>query len=222
MEGDTPLAAKKTPARPPTREELEEELKQELEQLRLSAYEEGFAKGHIDGLTRGRQEIDVQVQHLQGLINALARPFQELDKQVESELVALVIALVRQLVRREVRTDPGVVVAAVREALGVLPVGSRNVSLQLHPADAALMRERTSAGEGDQDFKITENPALTRGGCLVFSETSRVDATVERRLAEAILQVFGGERRSDAPSDGAEPDAAAGQGSPRAAPGSSR
>ncbi len=168
---------------------------QELEQLRLCAYEEGFAAGRGDGLARGRQEIDAQVQQLKSLIGALARPFQSLDRQVENELVALVTALVRQLVRREIRTDPGVVVAAVREALGVLPVGARNVNVQLHPTDAALVRELLSGQE--QEWRISENPGLTRGGCLVVTDTSRVDATVERRLGEAVLKVFGGERRAD-------------------------
>lgn len=168
---------------------------QELEQLRLCAYEEGFAAGRGDGLARGRQEIDAQVQQLKSLIGALARPFQSLDRQVENELVALVTALVRQLVRREIRTDPGVVVAAVREALGVLPVGARNVNVQLHPTDAALVRELLSGQE--QEWRISENPGLTRGGCLVVTDTSRVDATVERRLGEAVLKVFGGERHAD-------------------------
>ncbi|MGA7978753.1 MAG: flagellar assembly protein FliH [Chromatiaceae bacterium] len=168
---------------------------QELEQLRLCAYEEGFAAGRGDGLARSRQEIDAQVQQLKSLIEALARPFQSLDRQVENELVALVTALVRQLVRREIRTDPGVVVAAVREALGVLPVGARNVNVQLHPTDAALVRELLSGQE--QEWRISENPGLTRGGCLVVTDTSRVDATVERRLGEAVLKVFGGERHAD-------------------------
>jgi flagellar assembly protein FliH len=199
---------------------------QELEQLRLCAYEEGFAKGRAEGLARARQEVNAQLQRLAGLIGALARPFQDLDKEVEAELVALVTTLVRQLVRREVRTDPGIVVAAAREALAVLPIGSRNVTLQLHPADAALVRELIAAREQEQDFRIAENPAVTRGGCLVVAESSRVAATVERRLCEAILKVFGGERRSDAPAEtAAEPavvETAAGEGLPQAAPTAAR
>jgi len=170
---------------------------QELEQLRRSAYEEGFASGRADGLARGRQEIDAQARRLRELMNALARPFQGLDKQVETELVALATALVRQLLRREIKTEPAVVVAAVREALGVLPVASHNINVQLHPADAALVRELLPAQDDEQDWRITENPALTRGGCVVVTDSSYVDATVERRLAAAILKVFGGDRRAD-------------------------
>jgi flagellar assembly protein FliH len=187
---------------------------QELEQLRRSAYEEGFASGRADGLAQGRQEVDAQAQRLRELIDALARPFQGLDKQVENELVALATALVRQLLRREIKTEPAVVIAAVREALGVLPVASRSINVQLHPADAALVRELLPPQEDDQDWRITENPALTRGGCVVVTDVSHVDATVERRLAAAILKVFGGDRQADQrepPPDEAEggaPDSA--------------
>ncbi|MEJ2326386.1 MAG: flagellar assembly protein FliH [Chromatiaceae bacterium] len=122
---------------------------------------------------------------------------QELEHQVENELVALATALVRQLRRREIKTEPTVVVAAVREALGVLPVAARNISVQLHPADAALVRELLPPQEDEQDWRLTENPAMTRGGCVVVTDVSHVDATVERRLAAAILKIFGGDRHAD-------------------------
>ncbi len=170
---------------------------EELEDLRRGAYEEGFASGRADGLARGRQEIDALAQELRELTDALSRPFQGLDQQVENELVALATTLVRQLLRREIKTEPAVVVAAVREALGVLPVAARNISVQLHPADAALVRDLLPPQEGEQDWRITENPALTRGGCVVVTDVSHVDATVERRLAAAILKVFGGDRHAD-------------------------
>jgi flagellar assembly protein FliH len=175
----------------------------ELEQLRLCAYEEGFAKGRADGLAKARQEVDAQVRRLESLIGSLAVPFQELDRQVENEIVTLVTTMVRQLVRREIRTDPAMVLGAVREALGVLPVASRDVRVELHPGDAALVRDHLGGGAQERDWRITENPALTRGGCVVVTDVSRVDATLERRLSEVILKVFGGERRSDAASGGA-------------------
>jgi flagellar assembly protein FliH len=171
---------------------------EELKALRQLAYEEGFAAGRADGLTQGRQEVDAQAQRLRELIQALARPFQALDKQVENELIALVTGIVRQLLRREIRTDPTVVVAAMRAALAVLPVASRNISVQLHPSDAALVRELLAGEDGEQEWRIAENATLARGGCVVATDTSRVDATVERRLSAAILKVFGGDRHADA------------------------
>jgi flagellar assembly protein FliH len=46
-------------------------------------------------------------------------------------------------------------------------------------------------------WEIVEDPTLTRGGCEVETDDSRVDATVERRLAQVISNLFGGERGGD-------------------------
>lgn len=172
---------------------------EDLEALRQAAYEEGLQAGREEGLQRGADEAQARVQQLVSLIDSLARPLELMDARVEEELVALVIAIVRQLVRREIKTDPGVIVAAIQEALGVLPLTSREVAVKVHPEDAALLREvyPPAEAEAGPGWRIVETPAVSRGGCVVVTSTSEVDATVERRLASAIRHVFGGERTAD-------------------------
>jgi flagellar assembly protein FliH len=46
----------------------------------------------------------------------------------------------------------------------------------------------------EQSWQIVEDPAMTRGGCRVRSEQSRVDASVEARLNAVIANVLGDER----------------------------
>ncbi|MFA7388767.1 MAG: FliH/SctL family protein, partial [Thiohalobacteraceae bacterium] len=114
------------------------------------------------------------------------------------ELVHLALAVAQQLVRRELKADPGQVLAAVRETMAALPLAARNVRLHLHPEDAALVREALSLQDNERGWKIAEDPVLTRGGCKISSDTSQIDASVERRLQQAIANVLGGERDSDA------------------------
>lgn len=183
---------------------------EDLEALRQAAYEEGFAAGRTEGLQQGAEEVQAQAQRLTSLIAALARPLEQLDARVEEELVALAIALVRQLVRRELKTDPGMIVAAIQEAIAVLPAAAREIAVKVHPEDAALLREVYSgpAGAAGPGWRIVETPAVGRGGCIVVTSTAEVDATLERRLAAAIRHIFGGDRVSDAQADFAEgPDA---------------
>jgi flagellar assembly protein FliH len=172
---------------------------QELEVLRQAAYAEGLAAGRSEGLREGGEEVQAQLGILRSLIGSLARPLERLDARMMDELIALTTALVRQLVRREIRTEPGVIVAAVREAISVLPLSAREIAVKVHPEDAALLRERypEPAAEGALGWRLVESPAITRGGCVVVTSTSEVDATVERRLEAAIRHVFGGERLAD-------------------------
>jgi flagellar assembly protein FliH len=160
-------------------------------------YQEGYEKGREQGYGAGRDEVDLVIAHLRGLLDGLAEPLQAVDEQVEQELAALAVALARQLIRRELKSDPGQIVAVAREALGVLPSSSRKVNLYLHPDDLELVRSVLAIDEDEQRWKLVGDPLLTRGGCRVVSEVSVIDASVEKRMAAAIAQAFGGERGGD-------------------------
>lgn len=174
----------------------------QIEQVQQQAYEEAYAAGFEEGRAAGVEQAKAKVKELERLLQALGKPFEELDDQVEQELVALAISLVRQLVRRELRADPGQIIAVVREAMGLLPVASRNIRVHLHPEDAALVREALSISEEDRTWSIVEDPILNRGGCKVTTDYSQVDASLETRLAQFFAQVFGGQRESDRKAEG--------------------
>jgi flagellar assembly protein FliH len=181
----------------------------EIEAMQKQAYDEAFAQGKKDGYHEGfqegsRQGYEDNVQTLQkktatfvSLLESLSQPFKELDAQVEKELVQLAIAIATQIIRREIKMDPGQVIAAVREAINVLPLSSQNIGLHLHPEDAELVRSALSLDDMSPAWRIVEDPLLTRGGCKVDTETSHIDASVENRLAAVIATLFGGDREHD-------------------------
>ena len=105
--------------------------------------------------------------------------------------------MVKQLFRREIRIDPTHVIGVVREAIQLLPIASRNVQVNLHPDDAALVRESLSPAEGEPAWTIVEDPLISHGGCRVTTENSQVDATAEARLQAVINNILGDERVHD-------------------------
>jgi flagellar assembly protein FliH len=195
----------------PTAEEIEAMQKQAYEEARAAGYAAGYKEGLEQGYRDGREEGARQgyeegrvnaaslAQRLQQLIDCLSEPLAQVDDQVEQELVALAIAVAKQLIRRELKTDPGEIIAVVREAMGILPSSARKIGIHLHPDDAELIRSTLELDELGPRWKIVEDPLLTRGGCRVTTDTSHVDATVETRLASAIARLFGGERDEDRP-----------------------
>jgi flagellar assembly protein FliH len=165
----------------------------QLEQARQEAY----AKGREEGIRAGQQEIRKQVQRLELLLVALQQPFAELDAAVEEQVSQLAMLVARHLVRRELKADPGQVVAVVREALAALPITSRSVRLHLHPEDAQLVRQAFSLNEQEAHIQVLDDPVQSRGGCRVQTDNSQIDATVETRLNALIARVLGGEREED-------------------------
>ena len=182
-------------------EAYEQGLNEGRETGKSQGHKEGYDAGWEQGLAEGRNDIQSRASRLELLMTTLAEPLEELDYRVEQELVTLASAVARHLVRRELKTDPGQIVATVREAIGALPAASRKIRVYLHPEDVALVREALSLNDEEMDddarWRVLEEPVLTRGGCRVETEHSRIDATVESRLAEAIAQMLGGERESD-------------------------
>ncbi|MCX8049936.1 MAG: flagellar assembly protein FliH [Methylohalobius sp.] len=170
-----------------------------------AGYDKGFQQGYREGKEKAEgqakaqaeQALASEVAYLRQLMKALIDPLEQVDAQVEQELIALAMLTAKHLIRRELKTDPGQIVAVVREALALLPVARRHVTLVLHPKDAELVRGALDLGQSKVAWKIVEDPTLTRGGCRVETETSRIDATVENRLSAVIAAALGGERSGD-------------------------
>lgn len=185
----------------------------EIETMQKQAYDEAFTQGKADGFQQGYDHgyeagkkqsyeentalLNKKAEEFTHLMEALSDPFKALDEEVENELVKLSTILVAQIIRREIKMDTGQVIAAVREAIKVLPLSSQKISLYLHPEDAELVRSVLALDETSSSWSIVEDPLITRGGCKIDTDVSHVDATIENRLASAIANVFGSERDRD-------------------------
>lgn len=174
----------------------------ELEAIHREARDEGFAEGrkagepqgYQEGLKAGHAEMEARLAILDQLLRQFSKPLEKLDEQVEGALVQLAMSVARHLVRRELKTDPGQVIAVIREAMAALPVASPRVSIYLHPEDAALVRERMSIRDDEQQWQLVEEPTMGRGGCRLVTDVSEVDATVESSVAAAVARILGEER----------------------------
>lgn len=168
-------------------------LKQGTEQ----GHQDGFDHGHKLGYQEGQHLLQKQAADLNRLLETLNEPFKQLDQDIENELVQLALAVASQIIRREIKLHPDEIIAVVREAINVLPLSAQKITLNLHPEDAELVRNILNLDDNLPSWRMVENPLLTRGGCTLETETSTVDATLEKRLASVIASVMGGERQRD-------------------------
>lgn len=172
---------------------------EEIEQIETAAYNEGLSSGYDAGLKNGQEEINQRCLQLDKIIKFLQRPLDDLDEKVTDQLFQLAMTVTGQLIRRELHTDPGQIVAVVREAMSSLPIAERKINIYLHPEDAILVRDALSLSHNDdsQPWKVNEDPLLSRGGCKLQAGQSFIDASVETRLNRIIATLLGGERNSD-------------------------
>jgi len=187
----------------PTSTEIAEQERQRLitadsiETLQKKAFEEGYSQGFQKGIKDGESAIRDRLQQINIIVNFLQKPLDELDESVIEQLSQLSISIVKKLIRREIKTDPGQIVAVVRETVSALPAGMQNIRVFMNPEDATILRESMNLAEGEQPWMIVEDPLLSKGGCKVLTDFSEVDASVEARLSGIISRMFGGERQND-------------------------
>src|SRR5690242_2327476 len=165
------------------------------------ALKDAETRGYEAGMTRARAEtsarlaaLEERVKRLDAALHLLARPLEQLDADIESELAQLALAIGKQLARRELRIEPAQVIAILRESLALLPAAAREVRVHLHPEDAATVREHLTTPATERAWTIVEDPTLSRGGCVIHSQSSRIDARLESRIAAVAASTLGDER----------------------------
>lgn len=168
----------------------------EVEAIRQDAYNEGFATGEKDGFHAGqlkaKQEADAalagKLERLEQLMEHLLEPIAEQDRELEQGLINLVSQMTRQVIQRELEIDSSQLRQVLREALKLLPMGAENIRIYVNPQDFDLVKALRERHE--ESWRILEDDSLLPGGCRVESEHSRIDASIETRLATALKQLF--------------------------------
>jgi len=166
---------------------------QNLEEIRKAAYQEGLEKGKAEGRASALLEQQKLTTELSTILENCHRETSHFEQQVCEQLVSITIAVAKQIIRRELSTEPEHIMAVIREAIGCLPTSSEKLILKLHPDDAALVREIYNLDEEpDRIWTIFEDPGLHRGGCIINSESSVVNADLDSRIAMIVRSVNGG------------------------------
>jgi flagellar biosynthesis/type III secretory pathway protein FliH len=73
----------------------------------------------------------------------------------------------------------------------MLPSSARDVTLYLHPSDAALLSTQL-ASDREQRYKIAEDRDLARGDLRVMSAASQIDGRLETRLKQLLAAAQSG------------------------------
>lgn len=183
------------------REAYEEGFSQGKEQGYAKGYREGYDKGEQQGYAEKQQQMEQNHTAITSILELLADPLKELDDEIINQLADLSMIVASQVIRRELHAEKGEIIGVVREAMSALPATTRKVILNIHPEDAIMIREAFSLGQKEDSdelrWKLVEDPLITRGGCKIASENSRIDATVEARLNRVISTLLGDERQTD-------------------------
>jgi len=165
-------------------ESLRPQTVEELEAIQQQAFEEGRQQGFEKGMT----EAAARARQLESIFNFLQRPLDEMDQQVEHQLADLAVVLARSLLKKESSLDARHIDQLVHESIEYLPVKARDIRVRLNPADIALLNQ-ADIDIHEQNWNCISDPSVSVGGCLIESDTSHVDASVETRVQQLVDQL---------------------------------
>ncbi|HEY0961890.1 MAG TPA: FliH/SctL family protein [Pseudomonadales bacterium] len=171
-----------------------QEEERDLETLRKEAYAKGFAEGHGKGLVQAQTETNRRLQSLDMVLNALAKPYEDINQQAIDSLAKLAGKIARCLVKRELRTEPETIIALVRDTVSILNSSAEKLNVFLNPEDAQLIQSITRTSSEKSRWKLIDDPLIPRGDCRVTSRDATVDGSLMARINTIITQFQGDER----------------------------
>jgi flagellar assembly protein FliH len=193
------------PSAPPPPGSLERILAdatEEADRIRELARGEGYAEGLAQGREDGLAEARSAVHALHEAIAEAHTLRERIVAETERDAVALALALAAKILAGALEVQPERVLDTVRGALRRV-ADRRRVTVLVDPADlqvvSGAIAELESQVGGIERFEVQADRRVGRGGAIVRTVESEVDATVQTQLERAreIVQAeLGGEEPS--------------------------
>ena len=162
---------------------------EDLQALEQAAREEGYARGHAEGLAAGQAEVRRMVAQIEGVLDGFTRPLARLDGEVAEALADLAVRIAGSLLGRAYQIDPTLLADLVREALEAVGSDSRELELRLHNDDFGVLAPHLAGLDG---VRLTIDGALGRGELRLHSESVRIDGTIASRLQSVLEATLAG------------------------------
>lgn len=164
-------------------------------QLLADAQERGYQEGLQLGQKAGRAQAEAVLAQMTALWDAMQEPFADMEENIHSHLMGLSLAMSEAVIRRELSTDRDAIARVLKEALSALGFVRTVVEVSVNPADHDVVTGLLS-GE-NIDSRITADPNISRGGCLLRADRALVDMRVETMIRETLATIAGETRRVD-------------------------
>lgn len=191
---------------------------EEIEEIRQAAHEEGFNQGKEEGFSKGYEEgkaegitegtvqgieegnekglaqgkevIDSLSERWKTLIEQLDKPLASVEKNIEDQLLNLVVQLTEAVVLQEAKTNPDILIAAIATGIKSLPSNEANTQIHLHPDDIKHVEKQFGEHHiRESGWKLLPAPQLTPGSCQIENSTSNIDLQMKSRLKQ-VLESF--------------------------------
>ena len=161
-----------------------------LEQGIAEGKSKGTEEGIAAGLLQGKESIQILSDTWAQLIAQLHDPLASVEKNVEEQLLTLVVQLTEAVVLQEAKTNPDILMAAISTGIKSLPSSEVQTQIYLYPDDIKKVEQQFGSDYiKQQGWRLLPAPQLTPGSCQIENSTSNIDLQMKARLKQ-VLESF--------------------------------
>ena len=174
---------------------LKSKTDEELAALRAEAEKRGFAAGQAKGEAAAQEMLQTQVDRFKSLAMQLSQSRAKVLEDAEDSIVEIVFTAICRVLGEQAATRTNII-RMVRDCVGEAR-DPNQVNVRLHPDDVSLLQDSVASGI-DVQVRISADPDIRLGGCVVESATGSLDARLETQLErlQASLQSVRAERKN--------------------------
>jgi len=175
--------------------EHEERMRQkdaQIEALRQQAFDEGKALGIEECQDRIRESVveiegklktEIQVWRAEQIESELAER-DKYFKSLENDVYMAVVAIAKKITETEIQTNTNLIIDVIKKAIS--NISQRDgITIRVSIDDYEYVNSQISSfnrhNDGAYDINIVEDEHIRMGGCLIETESTIVDAQIEKR-----------------------------------------
>ncbi len=181
----------------------EEEQKIDLEEVKTEAYlrglQEGIEKGKAETEKRAQEQIEKikeahekekrhiilnTVSKLTEIVKHISSLRKEIITQADEDILKIALMVARKVIKVEVSQNTEVLINNIKEAL-TNAVEKDKVIIRLHPEDYEKLKDAEALKElldVDELLLQKDESIAIKGGCIVETRFSEIDARIETQL----------------------------------------
>lgn len=161
------------------------------------AHDDGYAKGHQEGIAAADSEMEEMLATMRGLIDMARAERHKIVEGAEGEIVKLAMGIAERILHKAVEVDREIVVAIAKAAIADL-VDRESITVRVNPIDLERMKQHRDSmltlGE-TKHMRVIEDQRVDPGGVVVETEAGTHDAKIATQVEEAkrVLRLDSGE-----------------------------
>ena len=165
--------------------EQKEDFKDRLARMEKEAYEKGFEQGQRDGLALEKRKMEEVRRQMEDMFVGLRDLKPRIYLEAEGELLHLAVLMARKVIGEEIKNNSGIIGNTIKSAMKYLS-DKRKVRIILSPDDMDEVKKMLpdiSAITKGGHFQLSEDKAVSRGGCILETGFGKINACIEDQLA---------------------------------------